>query len=291
MTSSKHKTTRGGTHTMFSMIRKRFTYANVAMTLALVFAMTGGAYAAKHYLITNTKQISPKVLKQLKGKNGKNGVNGAQGVAGAAGPQGPAGAAGAKGENGANGSNGSNGVSVTSAVASSTECKAGGVKLTSASGTSAVCNGAQGKEGTFGGQTLPTGKTLTGVFAAAGSSEAKVGEPGWSRVSTGVSFQLPVPVLGGGVLNAAVIHPGEAENEEESKWAEAIKEKHCKGTATNPGAAEGWLCVFVETQENLSVLAVFPKGSSESSMGFTLVGFPAAKGAMTTEGTWAATAA
>ncbi len=31
---------------MFSRIRKRITYANLAMTLALVFAMTGGAYAA-----------------------------------------------------------------------------------------------------------------------------------------------------------------------------------------------------------------------------------------------------
>ena len=33
---------------MFSMIRKRLTFANVAMTLALVFAMTGGAYAARN---------------------------------------------------------------------------------------------------------------------------------------------------------------------------------------------------------------------------------------------------
>ncbi len=60
--------------------RKRFTYANVASTLALVFAMTGGAYAADKVLITSTKQISPKVLTALKGKNGKNGTNGAQGL-------------------------------------------------------------------------------------------------------------------------------------------------------------------------------------------------------------------
>ena len=47
---------------MFSRIRKRLTYANVAMTMALVFAMTGGAYAAKKYVITSTKQIKPSVL-------------------------------------------------------------------------------------------------------------------------------------------------------------------------------------------------------------------------------------
>ena len=52
---------RGGTKTMFSRLRKRFTYANVAMTLALVFAMSGGAYAAFTSLITSTKQISPSV--------------------------------------------------------------------------------------------------------------------------------------------------------------------------------------------------------------------------------------
>ncbi len=45
--------------------RRHLSYANVTATLALVFAMTGGAFAANHYLLTSTKQISPKVLKQL----------------------------------------------------------------------------------------------------------------------------------------------------------------------------------------------------------------------------------
>jgi Collagen triple helix repeat (20 copies) len=85
---------------MFSSIRKRLTYANVAMTLALVFAMGGGAYAAKRYLITSTKQISPKVLNALKGKTGPAGAAGAQGA------QGPQGAQGLKGETGAAGSAG-----------------------------------------------------------------------------------------------------------------------------------------------------------------------------------------
>jgi hypothetical protein len=109
---------------MFSMIRKRLTYANVAMTLALVFAMTGGAYAANKYLITSTKQISPKVLKSLKGKAGANGAQGPAGAAGAAGPagatgpagagaSGPAGPAGPTGPAGQAGTNGTTGFTKT----------------------------------------------------------------------------------------------------------------------------------------------------------------------------------
>jgi hypothetical protein len=45
--------------------RRHLSYANVTATVALVFAMTGGALAANHYLLTSTKQISPKVLKKL----------------------------------------------------------------------------------------------------------------------------------------------------------------------------------------------------------------------------------
>ena len=77
------------------------TYANVAATLALVFAMSGGALAAKHYLVSSTSQISPKVLKELKGKAGPGGP---------AGPAGPAGASGANGTAGPKGDPGSQGV-------------------------------------------------------------------------------------------------------------------------------------------------------------------------------------
>src|SRR2546421_471918 len=77
--------------------RTNLTYANVTATLALVFAMSGGALAAHHYLINSTKQISPKVLKALKGRTGKTGPAGPAGLAGLAG------ASGAKGEKGATG--------------------------------------------------------------------------------------------------------------------------------------------------------------------------------------------
>lgn len=62
--------------------------------LALFFALGGSAIAAKHYLITSTKQIKPSVLKALRGKAGP------QGVPGAPGPAGPVGAQGPKGEQG-----------------------------------------------------------------------------------------------------------------------------------------------------------------------------------------------
>jgi hypothetical protein len=85
---------------MRSAIQRRLSYANVAATLALVFSMTGGALAAKHYLINSVKQISPKVLRQLKGRTGSNGRNGANGANGAPGTPGAAGTAGAQGVQG-----------------------------------------------------------------------------------------------------------------------------------------------------------------------------------------------
>ncbi len=85
-------------------MRRHFSYANVTATLALVFAMSGGALAANHYLINSTKQINPKVLKKLKGKTGRTGAAGALGVAGKEGAQGKAGLQGKEGATGPAGS-------------------------------------------------------------------------------------------------------------------------------------------------------------------------------------------
>jgi Collagen triple helix repeat (20 copies) len=138
-------------------LRKRIhvSPATAIATLALVFAMTGGAYAAKHYLITSTKQISPKVLKSLQGKAGKAGANGAQGpagAAGAAGPQGPAGAAGAKGETGPAGTNGTNGTNGTTGFT----------------------------------KTLPKEQTETGDWSMSQLASSE------TYVSTGISFVIPL---------------------------------------------------------------------------------------------------
>ena len=93
-------------------VHRHLSYANVVATIALVFAMSGGALAASHYLIDSTKQINPTVLKQLKAK-GATGTAGAPGVAGpqgAQGPTGPSGSPGAKGEQGLPGQPGEQGL-------------------------------------------------------------------------------------------------------------------------------------------------------------------------------------
>ena len=82
---------------MLRAITSRLTYANVTATLALLFAMTGGALAAHHYLVNSIGQINPKVVKKLKGKKGPRGRTGATGATGAAG------APGAPGKDGSNG--------------------------------------------------------------------------------------------------------------------------------------------------------------------------------------------
>ena len=69
----------------------------IVACVAIVLAMGGTGLAAKKYLITSTKQISPKVLAKLHGARGARGLTG------------PAGAAGAKGANGANGAPGAPG--------------------------------------------------------------------------------------------------------------------------------------------------------------------------------------
>lgn len=95
------------------------SYANVAATIALVFAMGGTAVAAKHYLITSTSQIKPTVLKKLKGNPGAKGATGVQGATGqgAAGAQGATGAQGPAGPEGRQGPEGPGAVLVSVSVA------------------------------------------------------------------------------------------------------------------------------------------------------------------------------
>lgn len=210
---------------MFKAARSRITFANVTATLALVFAMTGGAYAAKRYLITSTKQISPSVLKSLKGANGKNGA------AGIAGPQGAAGTPGAKGADGAAGPAGPAG----SAGTAGADGKAGK-------------EGKEGKEGSpwTAGGTLPAGSTETGAFSSG------FFHTGSEKTTVAISFPIPLAAP----LDAThvhIVHLEEVEVPEE-----------CEGTVENPQATPGNLCLYEgaarlpeeEAEEELKIASI-----------------------------------
>jgi hypothetical protein len=229
-------------------IRKHVSYSNVALTLILIFAMSGGAYAATKVLITSVKQIKPSVVKQLQGKAGKNGAPGPAGPAGAAGPAGPQGPGGSKGENGTTGANGVsaettqfNGVKGT--------CTVGGAEVKSASPAINICNGKEGSPWVAGG-TLPAGKSESGAWSSIYTATA-ANQP----MSSPVSFTIP--------LKAAPETYYIGTNEElagEKNEAAAIKEGKCKGNPINgeePEATSGNLCVFAEKELNATEYLFF----------------------------------
>jgi hypothetical protein len=252
---------------MFSALRKRFhvTPATVIATLALVFAMTGGAYAAKHYLITSTKQISPKVLKALKGANGKNGTAGPAGPAGAAGA-GTAGAQGAQGAQGPQGSAGTNGEKGATGTN-------GGVGPTGATGA----QGATGPTGPAGplGPTLPKGVTEKGAWSNAFTASAE------SKFSfTAISFTIPLSVVPTmHYVTSAEVSGGTAPAE-------------CPGSLEEPEATSGNLCVYGGLELNLAeppTVSPINSNSATGKVGARMKTESAAAGASIAEGTWAVT--
>jgi hypothetical protein len=246
---------------MLSAMRRRMRVspATAIAGLALVFAMTGGAYAAKKYLITSTKQISPSVLKSLQGKAGAAGAPGAagaQGAQGPAGPAGPAGSAGVKGETGAAGAKGEKGV-------------------TGAAGAPGA-KGATGASGATGfTETLPSGKTETGTWAIAGD------EPERTEVSAQVSFPIPLRESA-----EEVDHFLDPEETREQTGPPA-----CKGTLEHPTAAAGQLCFY--TREQVGVGNPF-MNFAEWFNGYTTAGtvmvFQHTETSAKASGTWAVTA-
>ena len=244
---------------MLKAIRKHMTPTTVIATLALLFAMTGGAYAAKKYLITSTKQISPAVLKHLQGKagpagkngvngaNGTNGANGAGGVKGETGPQGPKGEQGPQGPQGPKGEQGP--------------------------------KGDKGEPWPVGG--LPEGATETGVWGLT-SLPAKVGV---GQLHIPISFAVPLQ----GPLDEQHVHiVGEGETGAAGKGCGG-------GSSENPTAEPGNLCVYlgesflIELNHFALLNVEIPGEGGAGRTGAMLVGSEVEKGAYAS-GDWAVTA-
>jgi Collagen triple helix repeat (20 copies) len=227
-----------------SSFRKHFGIPGVIAVFALVFAMAGGAWAAKKYVITSTNQIKPSVLKSLQGKAGPQGPAGSNGSAGAKGDAGPKGDNGAKGDTGTAGSAGTPGTAgksiVTGTIAAGPECEKGGVSVeVEGSGVKKpVCNGKEGSPWTAGG-VLPPEKTETGTW---GVSRATAG-----TATTPIGFTLPLeqePEMVFVQLTFGATAE-ELSTEEAELVFEDAAEHGCPGILNGvPQAEPGKLCVY-----------------------------------------------
>lgn len=88
---------------MFSILRNRFGIPGIISVIALIFAMTGGAFAANHYLAGAGTSKAKHGRPGPRGPRGKTGATGATGPAGLAGTNGTAGLTGSKGAPGEDG--------------------------------------------------------------------------------------------------------------------------------------------------------------------------------------------
>lgn len=242
-------------------LREPFGTAGLLVAIvALVFAMSGGAFAAK-YLITSTKQIKPSVLKSLKGKEGPQGLAGTNGTNGANGKDGAPGTP---------GKDGSSSIANTEFPGAEGTCTEGGTKLVGTS-TTYACNGKKGTNGksvvssefsgahagcseerggsefevegsgvkhyacngspwTAGG-TLPSGKTETGTWSVLiGTTGNGLGD---------VSFPIPL----GAEIPPANVRKVLAGG---SVPAECNDGAGSPPSVANPEADPGYLCVFVK---------------------------------------------
>jgi hypothetical protein len=218
---------------MYSRIREQFSTTAVILSIvALVFALSGGAYAASQAQTSKTK-----VVKGPPGPRGKPGKAGATGQAGPAGPKGDTGAQGAGGAQGAPGQNGKS-VVVTPIEPEEGKCeeRAGAeVGVEGSATTTEVCDGEEGPEGSpwTAGGTLPVGKTETGAWSF-NASEAD-GE----MILAEIGFPIKLAARLEGTEKVHFQPPSSAEESAQNAF-KAV----CPSSVVNPTAVSGHLCVY-----------------------------------------------
>jgi hypothetical protein len=231
---------------MFQRVSKNITPASVLALVALVFAITGGAFAASgggsspsHATLTAIAskakpkaKTAPRGPAGPKGATGVTGATGPAGPAGATGPGGSAGPAGAKGETGAGGATGPAGSQ--------------GEKGTPGNEGPEGNDGKEGSPWTAGG-TLPSGKTETGTWGARfeGTAEAF----SFSSISFPIPLAASLTDKGPGEEHTYYVTLEEQKEEKGQKdpagcEGEPKPGEKVKGTVENPQAAKGNLCLY-----------------------------------------------
>lgn len=289
---------------MLQAIRRHMSYANVAATAALVFAMTGGAYAvsngggssgsnAQLVAAHAAKKKAPTGKPGPRGPAGPKGATGAPGPAGPGGPAGPAGPGGPKGENGAagvSGGAGAAGESVSSAALNPGEegCAEGGSKFTVGGKTTTACNGEKGAKGAKGepwapNNTLPSEATETGTWSVPPTET-----PGtYPFVSFPVQLEKQMPI------SEECIETGKNCHVHFLNSANFKPTTECPGDLEEPKATKGNLCIYIAEDSGLALEAVLLPNGQTAGVGKTgAVIEPAASPAKAAYGygTWAVTA-
>ncbi|HET9153364.1 MAG TPA: hypothetical protein VFN85_04545 [Solirubrobacterales bacterium] len=217
---------------MFKRIHNRLGTAGlVVAVVALVAAVAGTAFAAGGLTKKQEKQVI-KIAKKYAGKNGKKGATGPAGPAGPQGPKGDKGPQGPKGDQGPQGPKGD-----TGGEGPKGDTGEAGI----CSETNPVCE-------------LPSEATLMGAWGTSGGQGTSAEDI--SLVSISFNQRVsPVPVavyqlfetLGVELNDGEAIpygpFPAPSEPEEREADEEAFEEA-CPGSASEPEAAPGILCIY-----------------------------------------------
>jgi Collagen triple helix repeat (20 copies) len=254
------------------MLKKHLTPSTVIAIVALVFALTGGAFAATGGSSGSGKTVArvssstsvataaknkPKPKAGARGPAGPAGKNGAPGATGATGATGPAGATGPGGPQGVAGAAGAPGAKGENGAP-----------------------GAPGKNGTTGfTETLPPKETETGtVVSPQNLTEGKV-----ENIHMPISFAIPLAAE----LSASQV---------EVVKVNATGATNCTGTPANPTAPSKFLCVYltVEPEESdlggpysISKSGAPGEGASTAGAFFRVQGLGKTEAVL--YGTWAVT--
>jgi hypothetical protein len=204
----------------------------IVAIVALVAAIGGTAFAASGLNSKQKKEVTS-IAKKYAGKPGAPGEKGANGT---------------NGTNGKDGTNGTNGTSAETIAFAGNEhgCAEGGLEVKSGGPTKYVCNGVKGTTGFT--EKLPAGKTETGTWALGTPNDEGAG-----LVVFPISFNVPLPAAIG---ESEVIVVGASGNG-----------TSCSGTATQPKAEEGDLCIYTATSKHIKELGALPVGELPPSFG------------------------
>lgn len=286
--------------TMLARLKRRLDLHGPGVTIgviALVVALSGGAYAAAKGGLTSSQKKQVKSIAKAEAKkfaNSNPGSPGATGPQGAKGDKGDKGDQGAPGNNGAPGDDGAPGESVvlTPIPEEPLACEAqggkGGVEVSLENdppGTGVeVCTGKEGEPGEPGepwtvNELLPPGKIERGVWAFT----ADAGN------TNGVRVPLSFPIRLEESLEAGNVH----------MQTEAGFSDFCEGSLEVPIPDPGHLCVYANAAEEPALGATFkgifkpgdPDGSQSGEQGSGRTGavltFNAPSGAASGSGTFA----